>query len=52
VYWQKKVKLRCSWSVVKSWPEDEGAEVMETNWDRGATEEERDDDRGLVEFDL
>jgi len=38
--------------VVKSWPEEEGTEVMETKWDRGAREDERDDDERLGEFEL
>jgi hypothetical protein len=31
--------------VVRSWLEEEGAEVMEANLDRGAREDERDDER-------
>jgi hypothetical protein len=46
----KKVKLRCSWSVVKSLEEVDGAAVMETNWDRRARDDEPDNDERIGEL--
>jgi hypothetical protein len=46
----KKVKLRCSWSVVKSLEEVDGAAVMKTNWDRRARDDEPDNDERICEL--
>jgi hypothetical protein len=45
----KKVKLRRSWSVVKSSVEMNGAAIMETNWDRRARDDEPDNYEGIGE---
>jgi hypothetical protein len=47
VYLQKKVKLLCSWSVVKWLVMLEWPAVMETNWARDGNQAERDDDENF-----